>query len=118
MDFRTRILDSRCAILIPSCRLYLGLLTFEKGQITEERPKVPQDFRLQSRCAEDLWQLAIDIVVGFLELVEEGSEQFAIPANRLAKVNDMQLPAGFEHAVHLACCLPLIGRFQVMDHDA
>ena len=67
-EFGTTILDSIRGILQPLC---LTLLTFEKCLIAEEGPEITNDCHLQARRAEDFGQFAIDIVIGFLEFMQQ-----------------------------------------------
>src|SRR5262245_9937675 len=65
----------------------------QKRQISKKRPKVTDDFRLQTGRAEDFRQASIDVIVGLLKAVQERAEQFSVPCIRFAKVDDMQLTA-------------------------
>src|SRR5687767_4726367 len=96
----------------------LDLFAFEKCQVPEKRPEISEDLRLQAWGAKNLRKFPFDVVVGFLKFVEQRTQEFPIPCDGLAKINNVQLTAGLEDAIHLSCCLPFIGSFQVMDHDA
>ena len=96
----------------------LNLFTFEKRQIPKKCPKVSDNIRLQAWGAKNLRKLTLNVIVGFLKLVEQGTQEFPIPCNWLAKINYVQLTARLEDTMHFSCCLPFIGGFQVMDHDA
>lgn len=95
-----------------------SLHTLQKRQIAEERQEMSNDLGLQPRCAEDFREFPVNVIVGFLELVQEWTDQLSIPGKRLAKVNDVQLAAGFQHAEHFTGSRYFVRCLQVMDHNA
>ena len=50
--------------------------------------------------------------------MQERTEDLAIQRVGFSEVDNMQLPAGLEDAINFFACPDLIGRLQVMDHDA
>ncbi len=57
--------------------LFRWLFPAKEGLVAKERPKIADDFGLQTRRAKNFRKFPIDVVVGFFEFMEERTQQLS-----------------------------------------